>query len=79
MKLHYEVTDLFGGEANYCWVKRGVISNPKKTDRGNITYVKRLLGYTGVKHTTESYGDMIRVDFTRGGLLHVMFLTWEDA
>jgi len=24
----YEYTDTYGGEANYCWVKRGVISVP---------------------------------------------------
>ncbi len=78
MKLHYEITDLFCGEANYSWVKRGVISEPKKTMRGNITYVKGLLDLAGIRHTTEDYGDMVRIDFTKGGLLNVLFLTWED-
>ena len=25
----YEFTDTFGGEANYCWVKRGTVSVPE--------------------------------------------------
>ena len=78
MKLHYELTDLYGGEANYCWVKRGVVSKPKNTDRGNITHVKRLLGLSGVRHRKDDHGDMIRLDFTPGGLLNVLFLTWKD-
>ena len=28
-KFKYEYTDTFGGEANYCWVKRGVVSVPE--------------------------------------------------
>jgi hypothetical protein len=75
--LHYELTDLFGGEANYAWVKRGVISKPKQTLRGNITHVKRLLALSGVRHTTTDYGDTVRIDFTRGGYLAVLFLSWE--
>ena len=75
--LHYELTDLFCGEANYSWVKRGVIPEPKKTMRGNITYVKRLLSLDGIRHETTDYGDMVRIDFTRGGYLAVLFLTWE--
>jgi len=34
MKFSYEYTDTFGGEANYCWVKRGVVSVPELTHYG---------------------------------------------
>lgn len=30
----YEYTDTFGGEANYCWVKRGKVSMPELTHYG---------------------------------------------
>ena len=78
MKLHYELTDLYGGEANYSWVRRGIISKPKKTDRGNITHIKRLLGLSGIRHKKEEWQDTIKLDFTPGGRLNVLFLTWED-
>ena len=30
----YEYTDTFGGEANYCWVKRGTVTMPCLTHYG---------------------------------------------
>ena len=30
----YEYTDTFGGEANYCWVKRGTVTVPDLTAYG---------------------------------------------
>ena len=30
----YEYTDTFGGDANYCWVKRGVVSVPELVHYG---------------------------------------------
>ena len=30
----YEYTDTFGGEANYCWVKRGTVSVPELVHYG---------------------------------------------
>ena len=34
MHFSYEYTDTFGGEANYCWVKRGTVSVPELTHYG---------------------------------------------
>jgi hypothetical protein len=34
MQFSYEYTDTFGGEANYCWVKRGAVSVPELTHYG---------------------------------------------
>ena len=34
MQFSYEYTDTFGGEANYCWVKRGTVSVPELTHYG---------------------------------------------
>ena len=33
-KFKYEYTDTFGGEANYCWVKRGAVYVPELTHYG---------------------------------------------
>ena len=32
--FEYEYTDTFGGDANYCWVKRGKVSVPDLTAYG---------------------------------------------
>lgn len=34
MEYDVEYTDTFGGEANYCWVKRAVVSMPELTHYG---------------------------------------------
>ena len=44
--FEYEYTDTFGGEANYCWVKRGT------------RQVKEELGLTGVRGVRETWGDI---------------------
>lgn len=45
MPYQIEVTDTFGGEANYCWVKRGQTN--AKTRRGKIEAAKRVAGWAG--------------------------------
>ena len=42
MRFTYEYTDTFGGEANYCWVKRGTVNVPELTHYG----YDGLFGYT---------------------------------
>jgi hypothetical protein len=34
IKYNVEYTDTFGGEANYCWVKRAVVTMPDLTHYG---------------------------------------------
>lgn len=34
MTYEIEITDTFGGEANYCWVKRGTVTMPELTHYG---------------------------------------------
>lgn len=41
-KFNVEITDLFGGEANYSWVKRYTVT--AKSFRGAITKVSKLYG-----------------------------------
>ena len=33
-RYSYEFTDTFAGDANYCWVKRGVVAMPELTHYG---------------------------------------------
>lgn len=56
----YEVTDTFGGEANYSWVRRGeVFLFPGASDLARVRAVKKALGLEGVPCKRESYGEQI--------------------
>jgi hypothetical protein len=53
-----EVTDTFGGEANYVWVKRGTTRRTSR--RGLIQAAKDLAGWTGwCRVHVEDYGDSL--------------------
>jgi len=59
-----EVTDTFGGEANYCWVNRyeittaGGISNLALVRR-----IKSVTGYSGIRGQTYVSGDFVEIRF----------------
>ena len=58
MKYHYEMTDTFGGEANYSWVRRGEVELPEgASGLMLVRRVKKALGLEGVQCKRESYGD----------------------
>lgn len=60
---YVEVTDTFCGEANYCWVKRYEIRDLEgKSDLAVVRYVKKLIGWTGLRCRTSQMGDGIRID-----------------
>jgi hypothetical protein len=78
MKINIEVTDTFGGEANYCWVKRQTIEADEKiSDRAVIRRCKKA-AEVNYRHRKTDFGDMIRLDFEPGGWLAVMFITFGD-
>lgn len=53
-----ELTDTFGGEANYSWVRRETITLPDDASRRQvITAAKAALGLTGTRCRTFDYGD----------------------
>jgi hypothetical protein len=74
-----EITDTFGGEANYCWVKRG--STKATSRRGVVKAIKDLAGWTGwCRVRVTDYGDMIEVRPTQSsGVCQVAFATWSDV
>ena len=74
MQYQAELTDTFGGEANYSWVKRAsFIAKPETSKRALIREAKKLLGLYG-RHKSEEYGDMIKLTFGRDCI--VAFITW---
>ena len=72
-KYEYEYTDTFNGEANYCWVKRGIIEG---NDTNIVRRVKAELGLNGVRCRKSDYGDMLRLDLV--GACQVIFINWYD-
>ncbi len=57
----YEITDTFGGEANYCWVKRGTVR--ARSMRGAIRAIKAREGIPARHFTVYDCGDERRIDF----------------
>jgi len=76
-KAMIEVTDTFGGEANYCWVKRGTTRAMSR--RGITRAVKRIAGWDGwCRVRVTSYGDMYEIRPTlTSGVCQVAFVTFE--
>lgn len=86
-KFDVEVTDTFGGEANYCWVHRHVINaadavipataEDRRRDRRKLVRAaKALEGWAGIRCTVDDSGDLITVR-PRGACM-VMFISWRD-
>lgn len=56
--IECEYTDTFGGEANYCWVRRARLVIPKgASDREIVRRIKAEFGLTGVRCEVDAYGD----------------------
>jgi len=67
-----EVTDTFGGEANYCWVKRGTTEG--KTRRQLFRDVRELANWpASIRLDTIQYGDYL--EFRPRGMHQVAFVT----
>jgi hypothetical protein len=66
--IPFEMTDTFGGEANYSWCKRGEVQVRARGlygepwalyERRIVRAVKAELGLTGVRCKREEYGEQI--------------------
>lgn len=63
--VNVELTDTFGGEANYCWVKRASFKvNANASDAAVIRRAKAELGIGG-RHIKESWGEGITLRWPR--------------
>lgn len=77
MAYDIEVTDTFGGEANYSWVKRFTIPDrPRESTLALVRRAKKAAGLNGVKCDTSNYGDLWQLD-VRGACI-VAFITWVE-
>ena len=92
-KYDIELTDTFGGEANYTWVKRDSVAMPELTHYGydgstnyakaNKVYKRELMkaakAAMGLTGVRGRVSDYgDTIEFRPYGLLQVMFITWRD-
>ena len=78
MRVNIELTDTYGGEANYSWVNRRSFEiDDKASNLSIVRKAKALLGVTGTKASRrENYGDIIALWGLDGDCV-VMFITFE--
>lgn len=74
MKYDYEFTDTFGGEANYCWVKRGTIE--ADSDLSAVRKAKAAVGITDWPCKRDHYGDQIVLKLYRS--CTILFVTHKE-
>jgi hypothetical protein len=76
--FYLEVTDTFGGEPNYCWVKWG--HTRAQSRRGVVRAIKTLAGWHGgVRVKVEDLGDTLIVRPTdTSGVNQIAFAHWAD-
>ena len=72
-KYTIEITDTFGGEANYCWVKRFTVK--AKTMRGAINKFARANG-GGWRF---DYGDSESARYNLSGACVCLFIDWSES
>jgi hypothetical protein len=77
MKAQIEITDTFGGEANYSWVRRHEFDCAGMTDRQIERHARALVGLSGVRCRRDDFGDMITW-YPRGACV-VAFLTFSES
>ena len=59
-----EVTDLFGGEANYACVERSKLRVPDGiSDLALVRRIKSAAGYSGIRGQTYVSGDSVEIRF----------------
>ena len=75
MKAHVEYTDLFGGEANYAWVRRFDFDCTDMTDLQIIRRAKSELGISG-KCATRAIN---QYDLVRYFDSTVMFISFSEV
>ncbi len=76
-KFTAEYTDTFGGEANYCWVKRTTFDVKTNSNLAILRKAKALMGLSNVRGKTEDYGDTLK--FTPRGSCTVLFVTYAEG
>jgi len=73
VKYQVEMTDTFGGQANYSWVKREEFDC--EDEKNVVKEAKKALDIVGLKCYKEESGEMITL--RPSGLNQIIFITWE--
>lgn len=78
MAIQLEHTDTFGGEANYCWVKRAHIpGGDNLSDRALVRRAKAWAGLTGHRCDIDRFSGTIAIK--PRGICQVIFIDYcED-
>lgn len=77
-KYKFELTDTFGGEANYGWCRRTAVELPDGVDDGMVrAMAKQWAGFGSRRCEVENYGDSMTI--RPRGLLQVLFVTFDDT
>jgi hypothetical protein len=74
-----QVTDTFGGEANYSWVRRYTLTVPADIKPATfMRKVKDLIGWTGVRCDVSNFGDG-SLNIRPRGVCQVCFTSYHDG
>ncbi len=86
MAYSVELTDTFGGEANYSWVRRATVKGPdaipqtveqRRAQQALIMRrAKAAVGIAGYRGKVSDYGD--GYEFRPYGWCAVLFVQWSD-
>jgi hypothetical protein len=77
MRVNFEMTDTYGGESNYSWVRRESFAAPEGvSNRAIVRRAKAWAGWSGYRAKVENYGDMIAI--RPSGICQVVFVTFRD-
>jgi len=73
MTFEVELTDTFGGDANYSWVRRAKFEAPANASNALLMRrAKRIVGLTNHRGRVDDYGDTL--DFRPYRMCMVMFI-----
>jgi len=73
--LEVELTDTFGGEANYSWVKRDQLTTEKSSRRAIVQKAKAWAGITGIRCDVDRHDSFITIK--PRGLCQIIFINIE--
>ena len=74
MQYIAELTDTFGGEANYAWViRKDIPSMPTTTDRALIRRAKSALGISKLRHIAHKHGDDIHLQLIGANMVAFIY------
>lgn len=76
LTYNIEVTDTFGGEANYGWVRREKLKvDESVSDRALVRRAKKRIGWSGMPCRVAHYGDSI--ELRPHGLCQICFISLQ--